>query len=425
MNILYVGSLTIPIEDILTGKTENEITGWPAYFHPVYKLIQKGHNVDFAFISSLKEYNICVDWFKEEQIAVNIYIDQKKKRRFGVLSKAYYSIFSKINYFVSVNILVKRRHYDFIYCQEVDGGIGNIIANMHGIPCGVRFYGDAFAHRDKIYVKNEFIKQYGKFGLLCYKPMEFILYRIRKAFILTTDDGTHGDLSYNMMRSKKKKYDFYYWRTGVNKNHPIQDLAIEKEVANLDYIVYPARIDYTKRQDKAIKVLKLLHQKGSKLHLFLIGQFCDYNYYEKLQKEIKMEGLEKYVHFTEGVTQNQVKVYANSAKACILTEDYSNRGNVFFEIFSIGVPIIAFDNGSLNEYVINKHSGYLVKNEEEMADCVFRLEKVPEERTKITKNALQIANEKVLSIDDRFDLEVELIKHYAIGNNIDVFPQKI
>ena len=262
MNILYVGSLAIPLRDVLSGKTENEITGWPAFFFPVYKLIMEGHQVDFVVVSDMKDYNISVDWFNENQIVENIYIDNSKRGKYGLLSKLYYRIFEDIKFLKAINKAVKKKHYDFIYCQEITGAWGNVIANKYNIPCGVRIYGDAFAFRGKIHTKYEFIQKHGVLSLFLALPKMMLLYKLKKSFMLTTADGTHGDLTYEILKPKKKKYDFYYWKTGVNKNLPLKDFDIETALNDVQYITYPARIDTIKRQEVAIDVLNLIHKKG-------------------------------------------------------------------------------------------------------------------------------------------------------------------
>lgn len=425
MKILYVGSLAIPLRDILTGKTEKEITGWPAYFFPIYELIKRGHDVDFVFYSDLNEYEIRVDWFDEKQIVSNVYIDEKKRSRFGVFSKVWFKIIYDLKFLSCIHDAIKKKQYDFVYCQEINGFWGNVVANRLHVPCGVRFYGDAFGFRNKIFMKYEFIKKHGKLGLFLLRPKIYILYKLKKEFVLTTDDGSHGDLTYKMLKSSKTSCDFYFWKTGVNKNYPTEDSAISQRVKGSCYIMYPARIDPPKRQDEAIQVLSFLHQKGYKVHLYIIGQISNQQYYSQLLSQIHQSKLDDYVSFTFGITQNQVKIFGLNSVATILTGDYSNRGNTFFELFSIGVPIISFDDGSLNNYITNNETGFLVNDVKEMADCVIRLMNEPELATKISNNSRTKSEYSVLSIDDRFSLEVDLLEKYAEKRSDLVFPSKL
>lgn len=424
MKILYVGHLAIPIRDILTGKTEKQITGWPAYFQPVYRLIQEGNQVEFVFTSDLKDYQIKVDWLNAKQIVENVYYDKEKAIKFGLISRIIYRIFYNHKFKTSVKKAIKNNNYDFIYCQEINGYWGNVYANKYKVPCGVRIYGDTFYHREKTLSKYEYLKKHGILGLFRLNPKIVLLYKMKKSFMLTTADGTHGDLTYEILKPHKNKYDFYYWTTGVNKCAPYEENDITKNIVGIKYIVYPARIDTIKRQDNAIDVLSYIHKSGHKIHLFLVGQNNNEKQYNMLIDKINNLKLQDYVHFTGGVTQNQVKLYSKYSIATILTSDLSNRGNVFFELFSIGTPIISFDDGSLNDYIIHGVNGFLAKNTFEMSEYVISILENRNLRDTISNNALNTAKEKVISNEIRFNSEIELIKKYVYSNN-NCLPKKM
>lgn len=425
MKILYVGGLGIPIADILRGKTEQEITGWPAYFYPVYKLIQAGHTVDFAAVTDIKEYNIKVDWFSEKQIVVNVIIDPEIVRKKNRILRKCYIARKWISAIAQINKIIATGKYDFVYCQDYLGILGAFSVARHKIPSGVRFYGDTFQLNGKVLSKHEYIEEHGKFAFFAAKPGLYMLYKLRKSFILTTDDGSHGDLTYNALKPRKDKYDFYHWKTGVNKDKPNMEEYPDLNCIDYPYICYPARVDNIKRQDRAIKILALLHSKGYKIHLYLIGQICDQTFYEQLIKQIKDSDLEQYVHFTGGVSQPQMKAYALKAVANILVSDLSNKGNVFFELFSIGSVIISLNDHSLDEFIINDENGYLQDNEEGISENVIDLINNPGKRMIISQNAKKTADQKVMSIDERFNLEIELIEAYANGLPVGEFPRKL
>lgn len=425
MKILYVGRLAIPIRDVLTGKNESEITGWPAYFQPVYRLLKQGNELDFVIISDLKSFDIKVDWLKSEQIVENVFIDENKRSRFGLFSKVFYKFYHDLKFKYLVKNAIKRKKYDFVYCQEIDGYWGNVYANKYHVPCGVRVYGDTFYSRGKTYSKYEYIKKHGILGLFLLSPRIVKLYKSKKSFMLTTADGTHGDETYEYLKPKHNSYDFYYWKTGVDKKPPVKEEDLEDKIRGLDFVVYPARVDALKRQDVAIDVLSSIHSKGYKLHLFLIGQVSNERYFRYLGDRIKKYGLEEYVHFTGGVTQNQVKIYAQHSIAALLTSDLSNRGNVFFELFSIGVPIISFNDGSLDGYIENEKNGFLADDVLSMTNYLINIIISPSIRDRISRNAIRCSKEKVLSSEERFSLEIRLIKKYALEDSKIILPSKL
>ena len=169
MKILYVTGLAGPIKDMLTGKKENEITNAAQYFHPWHKLVKKGYQVDFVIASNFNEKpNIKVDWFTEENIYANVYDPYTEipwyRRTFRRIKR-----FSKLMYYT--NKAISENEYDFIYCHSYYEGLaGNIVANIRGIPCGMRSMGTML---------NEDFKKYGVFITAIKRPVEFFMFKLK------------------------------------------------------------------------------------------------------------------------------------------------------------------------------------------------------------------------------------------------------
>ena len=85
-------------------------------------------------------------------------------------------------------------------------------------------------------------------------------------------------------------------------------------------------------------------------------------------------------------------------------------GNVFFESFVIGSVIIGKNDGSLDDYLVDGVSGFLVNDEDEACLVVERLLENREMIDEIRNNTRAVARDKFLSIDERFDMEVALIE---------------
>lgn len=194
MKILYVTGMCGPIKDILTGKTENEITNGPGFFYPWYKLVKRGHQVDFVVASNFNsEFDIKVDWFKKENIYANVYDPYSEapwyKRGFRRIKR-----FIKLLYYT--NKAISENDYDFIYCKAFGEGLaGNIVANLRGVPCGMRSMGTMLSYD---------FDNYGVIGTAIRRPIEFLTFKLKKNFFIMTDDGTKGDFVYEQWQPKKK-----------------------------------------------------------------------------------------------------------------------------------------------------------------------------------------------------------------------------
>lgn len=399
MKILYVGGLSGPLKDIISGKKENEITHAAQFFHPWYQLVQKGHQVDFVVSSNFNDpITINVDWFSEDNLYANVYDPYSElpwyRRIFRRIKR-----FTKLLYYT--NKAVKQNQYDFIYCLTYYEGLaGNIIANWYGIPCGMRSMGTML---------NEDFKKHGIKGTAWRRPIEYIMYKMNKRFILMTDDGTKGDVVYDAWKPQPEKYDFHFWKTGIDMTQ-IDELESDLKLPEHDYLFFAARIEQWKRHDRVIKTLHLLHQNGRKLHLYFAGKVQTYTYYDEIKKQITEYHLDDYVHFLGAIKQVDVKLMAYHATANLSMYDVSNLGNVFFEIFSIGSIVIGINDGTLDDYLKHQENGFIVDNEQMACEIILELLENQELVQQIRTNAIDFASKHVLSCEERFGREVDLIE---------------
>ena len=399
MKILYVGGMSGPLRDILSGKKEDEITHAAQFFHVWYKLVKRGHQVDFVITSNFGEKpTIKVDWFSENNIIANIYDPASE-------APAYRRIFRRIKRFIKLSYATykatKKTDYDFIYCITYHEGIvGNIIANHKGIHNGMRSMGTM------LYVD---FKKYGVWGTALRRPIEFLMFRLKKDFFVMTDDGTHGDKVYEAWKPTPEKYKFYFWKTGIDIK-TINEIKSSINIPQHNYIFFAARFDGWKRHDRILKILHLLHQKDKKLHLYLAGDITYGTCYDNFMSLVKQYKLEQYVHFMGSIKQDDVKVMAYHAVANPLMYDVSNLGNVFFEIFSVGAIVLGLNDGSLDNYLKEGENGFSIDDENQACEIIIKLLEKPELRKNISRNAVQFAQENFLSLDERFDKEVDLIE---------------
>jgi glycosyltransferase involved in cell wall biosynthesis len=399
MKILYVTGMCDPITDILTGKTENEITHSPGFFHPWFKLVQRGHQVDFVVASNFNnDVHVKVDWFSEENIVANVYDPYSETPWYGRIFRRL-KRFGKLLYYT--NKAISENDYDFVYCKAFYEGLaGNIVANFRNVPCGMRSMGTML---------NIDFEKYGVLGTAFKRPIEYLTFKLKKDFFIMTDDGTRGDIIYKEWKPKKKHYDYYFWKTGVAIEN-IEDINSTIQIPDHDYLFFAARFDNWKRHDRILDLLRILHDQGLHLHLYFAGGVQSRSYHATIHKMVKSLKLEDYVHFLGPVKQHDLKVLAYRAIANPLMYDVSNLGNVFFESFSTGAIVIGINDGSLEEYITHNKNGFIVNNEEEAAKVIRNVLQDNDYAQIIRRSAVISAREKVLTIDERFDMEVDLIE---------------
>jgi len=173
-----------------------------------------------------------------------------------------------------------------------------------------------------------------------------------------------------------------------------------------------------KRQDRALKILKLLFDKNIKnVYLIFTGNLTSIEHYNNLQKKAKEYSIENNVIFEKEVVQNQMRLISQKSLANILVADHSNLGNVFYEILSSGSVVISFKNKGLDEFIVDGYNGFLVDDEEGFVENIKKIIYGKIDIKRIKENARKTALEKFLSLEERFLKEVELIEKTAQKNN--------
>lgn len=401
MKILYVTGMADPIKDLLSGKREDEITHAYQFFKPWHMLSQRGHQVDFVVASNFNEKtDVKVDWFSSDNIFANVYDAPSE-------APWYLRIFRRIRRFLSLiyytDKAVRTNKYDFIYCKAFyEGFAGNIVANYHGIPCGMRSMGTTL---------NLDFDKYGVFLTSLKRPIEFITFKMKKDFFLMTNDGTGGDKVYEYWKPNKKKYDYLFWKTGIDFKN-LDELAITVKTPDHPYLFFAARIEDWKRHDRVVQVLRLLHDRGIFLHLYFAGSNQFKNHFENLTKIVDDLNLNEFVHFMGAIKQDDLRFMAYHAVANPFMYDISNLSNVFCEIFSLGAITIGINDGTLDEYIEHEKTGFIVNDEQDVADVVEKILNGHYAIQSIRNQAICCAREKMLSSKERFEKEVELIERH-------------
>lgn len=398
MRILYVTSLFAGFEDILDGKTDSR--GLPTFILPLKGLLDRGHQVDIILVSNYhRKINIQVNWIKPENIVLNI---NNNLTNHNLMSKVVNKLKSAIQLASSINQFVSSKHYDFIYCHGTAGLVGNIIANIRHIPCGYRLYGTFDVYGT--------IQKMGAFRAIFKLPIYYMIFKLKKEFLLITDDGSQGDKVYEAWKPKNKgKYQFIFRINGIDVER-INDLQEYYTNLQSPYIFMAGRVDRCKRQERSIKVLHLLHESGKRLHLYFAGHVSDEGFNLELEKLVKDYGLSDFVHFLGDVHRKQLKSLAYYSTATLLLGDISNNGNIFYEVYSTGSIVIGINDGSLNRFVLNGRTGFLVEDEQGACKVIEDILCGQYPIAEMRRLAVEKIREILPSWDERIDFELKRIE---------------
>ena len=163
--------------------------------------------------------------------------------------------------------------------------------------------------------------------------------------------------------AQRKKYpDLQYLATVYN------GVDISKFKFNAkpeEYLLMAGTIGRHKNQASAISVAKKMNKK-----LIIAGKIRDKDYFEELKKDIDGEQIQ---YFGEIGFAEKLKLYMN-AKAFLFPILWEEPfGLVMIEAMACGTPVIAFDHGAVPEVVVNGKTGFVVENEDQMADSLLKI----------------------------------------------------
>ncbi len=410
MRMLVVTNMFSAVRDALKEDGVN-FKGMPGFLKAMQYFTEQGIEIDYiftSFVSTDKKFmqeETKLPFIKKEQIKGIIIKNYR-------VNKLTHYAFMDIALLSSVKKALKQKKYDFIYAMTPDSSCVNKLANSMGIPCGVRLYGSFLWST---------LQKKGIEKTRIYSYREIEIYNLPKSFLLTTDDGSNGEKSYEMFCENKTLYDFYYWKNGIDRC-AFQDCKKYMDLANeftQPAILYVATVTPWKRHDRAIELMKILKDRGINCNLYFAGSMppseTEKAWKKKLDDMISEYNLQDRISFLGSLEKEEFLYLSKSAIACPLFQDTTNMGNVFHELLSVGAPIISLDDGSLDDFITDGENGFLVKNMEEAADIVEKLISDSELSAKIRLKAQKTSEEKMISWDERFEKEYNLIKN-AVEN---------
>jgi phosphatidylinositol alpha-1,6-mannosyltransferase len=144
-------------------------------------------------------------------------------------------------------------------------------------------------------------------------------------------------------------------------------------------IVCVSRLMARKGQDELIRALPMVQQTSPMASLIIVGEGP---YRKDLESQIKKYGLEKFVHLTGKVSQNDLSkwyaagdIFAMPCRTRMGGWDVEGLGIVFLEGSATGLPVVVGDSGGAIDAVLDGETGYLVdgSNTNEIAERISYL----------------------------------------------------
>ena len=289
-----------------------------------------------------------------EQINSNVTIKYIYKYKRPVLKR----LFSKTS-------LINR-----IEKKEINKVLGNdkydvIISFMEGISLKYHMYVMDRAYLNISWVhSNLYINSWSTKCFHYLKNEENAYKRLDKIIFVSQKAKEAFNQKYNVLTPKKiVLYNI------INKNKIIS-LSNFKEIRKQKFtICNVGRLSPIKRQDRLIKALKILIEKGCDIDLWIIGTGDEKS---KLERLARFLNIENFVHFW-GFIVNPYP-YIKAADIFVLSSDTEGYPTVICEALCLGKPIVSTKITGCTELLGDSQYGLLTElDEESLAEGIYDL----------------------------------------------------
>ena len=188
--------------------------------------------------------------------------------------------------------------------------------------------------------------------------------------------------------------------------HGIHPETVLEAKGGTNNIAIVGRLSHEKGVDLALKAMTNVLKSVPEAKLWIIGDGKEKENLKRLASEL---GIEKSVDFF-GFVKNVDELLVQCS-ILVLPSRWEGFGLVLLEAMKLKMPCIAFDHTAANEIIINKETGFLVPNMDEvlMSEKIIDLLKNPELAIEMGKKGKELLTRK-FTIDKSIDGYEKIMK---------------
>ena len=201
--------------------------------------------------------------------------------------------------------------------------------------------------------------------------------------------------AYELFKQKYKvDRNVYIVPTGIDvekfyreNNNKLDILKKRKELGIMasDFVImFVGRVASEKNLDLLLSVMKSLVSVSSKIKLLVVGDGPDS---DKCQKYVQRNRLENNVIFAGKVPWNLINSYYLIADCFATASHTETQGLTVIEAMAASLPVVAIDDDSFTDTVIDGLNGLIFNNKRDYKKCILRLFEDKELLAKLSSQA--------------------------------------
>ena len=219
---------------------------------------------------------------------------------------------------------------------------------------------------------KKFIQYYTKF--CCDKTIEELIVPTKKTYDLFKEKYKY-DRNVHIIPTGIEIDRFYKEKIKIDKLNSLKTkLSLTK---NDIVLLFVGRIAAEKSIDFLINNHQQILKKNNNVKLLIVGDGPDLEKYEKL---VKKQNIENNVIFTGKVPWNDIPLYYNLSDIFVTASHTETQGLTVVEAMAASIPVVALDDESFRNTVIDGLTGYLFKNKKEYINRMIELVNDKEKR---------------------------------------------
>ncbi|MBE6139662.1 MAG: glycosyltransferase family 4 protein [Firmicutes bacterium] len=201
----------------------------------------------------------------------------------------------------------------------------------------------------------------------CDKTIEELIVPTKKTYDLFKEKYKY-DRNVHIIPTGIEIERFYKEKIELNK---INNKKTELGITSDDVVVlFVGRVASEKNVEFLINNHSQLIKKNKNAKLLIVGDGPDLEKYKKLAKKQKIE---ENIIFTGKVPWNDIPIYYNIADIFVTASNTETQGLTVIEAMAASVPVVALDDESFRNTVIDGLTGYLFKNKKEYINRMIEL----------------------------------------------------